>query len=207
MTRVALLVLSTSAEATPSERTFSVAGTISKRRGGGKLKPSTLSKLTMLQRITRNSLEGKNRLNRTKRLKVIAPAPLLATTSSPSAMAATPSATVVIEAMDDLSDEFEARLQADVEHIEAMIDAGELAFMAGEHGDLELLEQNLNLEVLTSSILTSSILTSSDEARESDVVPDDDDYSLDNLFSAFSGGAALQAAGSVMSAVQASEVP
>ena len=202
MTRVALLVLSTSAEATPSERTFSVAGTISKRRGGGKLKPSTLSKLTMLQRITRNSLEGKNRLNRTKRLKVIAPAPLLATTSSPSAMAATPSATVVIEAMDDLSDEFEARLQADVEHIEAMIDAGELAFMAGEHGDLELLEQNLNLEVLTSSILTSS-----DEARESDVVPDDDDYSLDNLFSAFSGGAALQAAGSVMSAVQASEVP
>ena len=199
MTRVALLVLSTSAEATPSERTFSVAGTISKRRGGGKLKPSTLSKLTMLQRITRNSLEGKIRLNRTKRFKVIAPAPLLATTSSP-AMAATPSATVVIEAMDDLSDEFEARLQADVEHIEAMIDAGELAFMAGEHGDLELLEQNLNLEVLTSSILTSS-----DEARESDVVPDD--YSLDNLFSAFSAGAALQAAGSAMSAVQASEVP
>ena len=48
---VALLVLLTPAEATQSERTFSVAGTQSKRRGGGKLKRSTLSHLTLLKRV------------------------------------------------------------------------------------------------------------------------------------------------------------
>ena len=76
VTKIALLVLSTSAEATPSERTFSVAGALSKRRGGGKLKPGTLSSLTMLQRVTRNRLEGKTRLTRAKRLKPMATQPL-----------------------------------------------------------------------------------------------------------------------------------
>ena len=213
MTRVALLVLCTPAEATLSERTFSVSGAISKRRGGGKLKPSTLSNLTMLQRITRNRLDGKTRLTRAKRSKIITPAPL-ATTSLPSAMATPLSATAESEAMDDLSDEFEARLQADAEQVEAMINAGELAFMVGEHGAVELLEQNLELQNCLELLSTSSVdgsdgVTSrsgSDGIGESDVVSDDDEYSLDKLLSAFSGGAAVQSVGSVTrSAVE--EVP
>jgi hypothetical protein len=188
VTKVALLILSTSAEATPSERTFSVAGTISKRRGGGRLKPGTLSNLTMLQRITRNNFEGKIRSTRAKRLKTVATQPL-ATASLAAVVAAValPSATAV----DDLSEEFEARLQADVEQVEAMIDAGELAFITGEDGDLELqlLEQNIEL-------LTSADLVNFDDG--------DDEYSLDNLLSAFSGA---QQPGSLMSAVEASEVP
>ena len=113
VTKIALLVLSTSAEATPSERTFSVAGALSKRRGGGKLKPGTLSSLTMLQRVTRNRLDGKTRLTRAKRLKPMATQPLATqplATQPLAAVVAPLSATA--EAM-DTSDEFEARLQAD----------------------------------------------------------------------------------------------
>jgi len=190
VTKVALLVLSTSAEATPSERTFSVAGAISKRRGGGKLKPETLSNLTMLQRATRNSLEGKTRLARAKRLKTMAIQPLPAA-AQPLA-AALPAAVVApqVEAMDDFSDEFEARLQADVELIEAMINKGELAFITvGDH--VELLEQTLEL-------------TSSHNVINSDDF--DFEYSLENLLSAFSGGAVgSQQPGSVMSDIEASD--
>ena len=173
MTGVALLVLSISAEATPSERTFSVAGTISKRRGGGKLRPSTLSNLTMLQRITRTSLEGKNRLMRVKRLKPATPPLTTASPAAPPLTTASLTNTVMeIEVMENLSDNFEARLQAEAEQVEVMINAGELAFMVGDQGDLELLEQNLEL------------FTSSDDGivDESHVL-DDDDCSLDNLLS------------------------
>ena len=200
VTKVALLVLSTSAEATPSERTFSVAGAISKRRGGGKLKPETLSNLTMLQRATRNSLEGKTRLARAKRLKTMAIQPLPAA-AQPLA-AALPAAVVApqVEAMDDFSDEFEARLQADVELIEAMINKGELAFITvGDH--VELLEQDRVDQELLEQTLE---LTSSHNVINSDDF--DFEYSLENLFSAFSGGAVgSQQPGSVMSDIEASD--
>ncbi len=200
VTKVALLVLSTSAEATPSERTFSVAGAISKRRGGGKLKPETLSNLTMLQRATRNSLEGKTRLARAKRLKTMAIQPLPAA-AQPLA-AALPAAVVApqVEAMDDFSDEFEARLQADVELIEAMINKGELAFITvGDH--VELLEQDRVDQELLEQTLE---LTSSHNVINSDDF--DFEYSLENLLSAFSGGAVgSQQPGSVMSDIEASD--
>ena len=200
MTKVALLVLSTSAEATPSERTFSVAGAISKRRGGGKLKPEILSNLTMLQRATRNSLEGKTRLARAKRLKTMAIQPLPAA-AQPLA-AALPAAVVApqVEAMDDFSDEFEARLQADVELIEAMINKGELAFITvGDH--VELLEQDRVDQELLEQTLE---LTSSHNVINSDDF--DFEYSLENLLSAFSGGAVgSQQPGSVMCDIEASD--
>ena len=200
VTKIALLVLSTSAEATPSERTFSVAWALSKRRGGGKLKPGTLSSLTMLQRVTRNRLEGKTRLTRAKRLKPMATKPLA--TQPLAAVVAPLSATA--EAMDTF-DEFEARLQVDAKLVEAMINKGELAFITvGDDGDLELLEQDpVDLELL--------LKQNPEDANSGD--DDDDDCSLDILLSVFSGGAAVKAVGSqqpgssLMSPAEVSEVP
>ena len=137
----------------------------------------------MLQRITRTSLERKNRLMRMKRLKPATPPLTTASPATPPLTTASPAApplttasltnTVMeIEVMENLSNNFEARLQAEAEKVEVMINAGELAFMVGDQGDLELLEQNLEL------------FTSSDDGivDESHVL-DDDDCSLDNLLS------------------------
>ena len=197
---VALLVLSTPAEATQSERTFSVAGTQSKRRGGGKLKRSTLSHLTLLKRVIRDRLRGRKRFERTKRARKSAPPSLASGATSgvfpvfapPSASAvATPSAAAVglpsasaatiAPAMDELTEEFNSRMEEEAEVIEALIVSGDLAFIVGEEGELSLLEQ-IDLEGLTAI----------DEADEAQVV-DDDALSLDNLLIAFRGGAASNA--------------
>ena len=199
---VALLVLSTPAEATQSERTFSVAGTQSKRRGGGKLKRSTLSHLTLLKRVIRDRLRGKKRNERAKRARKSAPPSLASgsTTTSgvfpvfapasasavatPSAAAVglpSASAATVAPAMDELTEEFNSRMEEEAEVIEALIVSGDLAFIVGEEGELSLLEQ-IDLEGLTAI----------DEADEAQVV-DDDALSLDNLLIAFRGGAASNA--------------
>ena len=90
------------------------------------------------------------------------------------------------------------------ELVEAMINKGELAFITvGDDGDLELLEQDpVDLELLEQN---------PEDANSGD--DDDDDCSLDNLLSAFSGGAAVKAVGSqqpgssLMSPAEVSEVP
>ena len=190
LTRVALLVLSTTAESTPSERTFSVAGTISKRRGGGKLLRKTLSYLTLLQRATREKLRGKKRFTRAKRSRKDAQSletfPLFASPST-SAPIAPPSASALV-AMDELSEEFEARLQADAEEVEAMIDAGKLAFIVGDQDDLALLEQEDDLTGLT--IIDGRDSDDSDAKDEASHVLEDNDMSFDKLLSDIHGDGA-----------------
>ena len=186
---VALLVLSTPAEATPSERTFSVAGTTSKRKGGAKLKRSTLSHLTLLKRVIRDRLKGRKRLERAKRPKksatapgvfsvfappstsVVAPPPLAVAAAPPSTSAAT------IPPMDELTEDFEARMEEESQTIEALIVSGDLAFEIGDQGELSLLEQH-ELDGLTGLDV---------ETEEGQVV-DNDLLTFDNFLLAYSRG-------------------
>ena len=190
---------STCAQYIPSERTFSVAGTISKRRGGGTLSRKTLSYLTLLQRATREKLQGKKRLTRAKRSRKDAlpsgtgtpvtfplfaspatsrTAPVIAALPVP---IAPPSASAFT--MDELSEEFEARLEADAEKVQAMIDAGQLAFIVGDQGDLALLEPEDDLTGLTIDETSSR----DSDAEDADHVLDDDDMSFDKLLSDIRG--------------------
>ena len=201
LTQVALLVLSTTAEATTSERTFSVAGTVSKKRGGAKLKRSTLSQLTLLQRVTRGRLRGKYRYTRAKRSKkVTEPLPSGSTVTPPAtfplfashsvsavpiAAPAAPSAfaaptPIAAAATYEIIDEFEARLQAEVDQVEAMINAGQLAFSVGAESDVAAL---LNQDLLAGVIIIDDP-TSSDDGDAVRVLDDDDDLSVDSLLSA-----------------------
>ena len=86
--------------------------------------------------------------------------------------------------MDELSEEFEARLQADAEEVEAMIDTGKLAFIVGDQDDLALLEQEDDLTGLT-------IIDGRDsDAEDAGHVLDDDDMSFDKLLSDIHGDGA-----------------
>ena len=224
LTQVALLVLSTTAEATTSERTFSVAGTVSKKRGGGKLKRMTLSQLTLLQRVTRRRLVGKHRFTRAKRSKkvteptvtppvtfplfashsvlavpIAAPAVPIAVPVTPSAFAApTP---IAAAATYEIFDEFEARLQAEVDQVEAIINAGQLAFIVGAEGDVAALLQQ---DLLAGLIIDDP--TSSDDADAVRVLDDDDDLSFDSLLSARQVGGAVLSSNHGGGAAEAVEI-
>ena len=82
---------------------------------------------------------------------------------------------------DEFSEEFEARLEAELEHIEEMIVAGDLAFIVGDQGVLSLLEQH-DLEGLTAI----------DDAHEGRFF-DDDEMSLNNLLLVVGRGGASEA--------------
>ena len=141
----------------------------------------------MLQRATREKLRGKKRFTRAKRSRKdaqsLATFPLFASPST-SAPIAPPSASVLI-AMDELSEEFEARLQADAEEVEAMIDAGKLAFIVGDQDDVALLEQEDDLTGLT--IIDGRDSDAKDEASH---VLEDNDMSFDKLLSDIHGDGA-----------------
>ena len=87
--------------------------------------------------------------------------------------------------MDELSEEFEARLQADAEEVEAMIDAGKLAFIVGDQDDVALLEQEDDLTGLT--IIDGRDSDAKDEASH---VLEDNDMSFDKLLSDIHGDGA-----------------